>query len=147
MELSDGDIPGSNGIMAQNLYHLGTYLYREDYIESARQMVRNILPTMKEQPIYYSNWAMLILQLDQPLYEVAIVGNHWIDIRNEFDSFYLPNVIYLGGPSEGSLELLTNKLVENQTTIYVCENKTCRLPVRETQKALELMDARLNTNH
>jgi uncharacterized protein YyaL (SSP411 family) len=147
MELSDGDIPGSNGIMAQNLYYLGTYLYREDYIESARQMVRNILPTMEEQPIFYSNWAMLILQLDQPLYEVAIVGSHWIDIRNQFDSFYLPNVIYLGGPSEGSLELLTNKLVENQTTIYVCENKTCRLPVRETQKALELMDARLNTNH
>ncbi|GJM30400.1 MAG: thioredoxin [Cyclobacteriaceae bacterium] len=143
MELSDGDIPGSNGIMAQNLYYLGTYLYQEDHIEIARQMVHNILPTMEQQPIFYSNWAMLLLQLDQPLYEVAIVGDQWMDRRNEFDAFYLPNVIYLGGPSEGGLELLANKLVENQTTIYVCENKSCRLPVKETQKALELMDQEL----
>lgn len=142
-ELSDGDIPGSNGIMAQNLYYLGTYLYQENYLNIARQMLSNILPTMEEQPIFYSNWAILMLQLDQPLYEVAIVGNQWRERQKEFDDFYLPNVIYLGGATEGSLELLANKLVEDQTTIYVCENKSCRMPVQETSKALQLMDPEL----
>jgi uncharacterized protein YyaL (SSP411 family) len=143
MELSDGDIPGSNGIMAQNLYYLGTYLYKEDYLNIARQMLVNILPTMEDQPIFYSNWAILMLQLNQPLYEVAIVGEQWRERQSEFDDFYLPNVIYLGGQGEGSLELLANKLVADQTTIYVCENKSCRLPVQETTRALQLMDPEL----
>jgi len=140
MELSDGAVPSSNSSMAQNLYFLGTYLYKDEYLEMAKQMLSNIHPTMSQQPIFYSNWATLMMQLNQPLYEVAIVGDQWKSLRSEFDSYYLPNVIYLGGPMEGNLELLANKLVEGQTTIYVCENKSCRLPVKETNKALELMD-------
>jgi len=143
MELSDGAIPSSNSSMAQNLYLLGTYLYKNEYLDMARQMMNNILPSMSTQPVFYSNWAISMIQLNQPLYEVAIVGNQWKDRQSEFDSFYLPNVIYLGGKSEGNLELLANKLVEGQTTIYVCENKSCRLPVKETNKALELMDQEL----
>lgn len=143
MELSDGDIPGSNSIMAQNLFYLGTYLYKEDYIDKAKQMLSNILSTMQQQPIFYSNWAMLMLQIGEPLYEVAIMGDQWRARQSEFDAYYLPNVIYLGGTNEGNLELLANKLVEDQTTIYVCENKTCRLPVQNTNKALELMDPEL----
>jgi uncharacterized protein YyaL (SSP411 family) len=84
-----------------------------------------------------------MLQLNQPLYEVAIVGEQWRERQSEFDDFYLPNVIYLGGQGEGSLELLANKLVADQTTIYVCENKSCRLPVQETTRALQLMDPEL----
>ena len=143
MELSDGDIPSSNSSMAQNLYFLGTYLYQEEYLTIAKQMLANILNTMQEQPIFYSNWAMLMLQINQPLYEVAIMGEQWRARQQEFDAYYLPNVVFLGGPVEGDLELLANKLVEDQTTIYVCENKTCRLPVQETNKALGLMDPQL----
>ncbi len=143
MELSDNVIPSSNSSMAQNLYFLGTYLYKNEYLEMAKQMHSNIHPTMSQQPIFYTNWATLMIQLNQPLYEVAIVGDQWKDRQSEFDSYYLPNVIYLGGKSEGNLELLANKLVEGETTIYVCENKSCRLPVRETSKALELMDPEL----
>ena len=86
---------------------------------------------------------MLMLQIGEPLYEVAIMGDQWRARQSEFDAYYLPNVIYLGGTNEGNLELLANKLVEDQTTIYVCENKTCRLPVQNTNKALELMDPEL----
>lgn len=140
MELSDNVIPSSNSSMAHNLYLLGTYLYKNEYLDMARQMISNILPNMSQQPIFYSNWAALMMQLNQPLYEVAIVGDQWRELQSEFDSYYLPNAIYLGGKSEGTLELLANKLVEGQTTIYVCENKSCRLPVKETNKALKLMD-------
>ncbi len=143
MELSDGAISSSNSTMARNLYLLGTYLYEENYLEIARQMVLNIQPTLAEQPIFYSNWLILMQQMTQPLYEVAIVGEDWEQRRNEFDRYYLPNVAYLGGSREGSLELLENKLVEGRTTIYVCENKSCRLPVTETDKALNLMEPRL----
>ena len=143
MELSDAEIPSSNSSMAQNLYLLGTYLYNTEYLDIGKQMLGNILPLMSDQPIFYSNWAVSLIQVNQPLYEVAIVGDQWKERQSEFDSFYLPNIVYLGGTAEGSLELLANKLVDGQTTIYVCENKSCRLPVRETNQALKLMDQEL----
>ncbi len=142
-DISDGDFPSSNSSMAKNLYFLGTYLYKEKYLEMATQMIVNIHPTMNQHPMFYSNWASLMMQLNQPLYEVAIVGDQWKALQSDFDAYYLPNVIYLGGSSEGNLELLANKLVEGQTTIYVCENKSCRLPVTETAKALKLMSPKL----
>ena len=142
-ELSNSIMPSSNSAMAHNLYYLGTYLYQKKYLEMASQMLVNILPTMQDEPIYYSDWAMLMLQQNHPLYEVAIMGAQWRERQQEFDQYYLPNVIYLGGTSEGGLELLANKLVADQTTIYVCENKSCRLPVQETVKALQLMDPAL----
>jgi len=49
----------------------------------------------------------------------------------------LPDVIFMGGNTEGSLPLLEDKLIENKTTIYVCENKTCQLPVEEVALALK----------
>jgi uncharacterized protein YyaL (SSP411 family) len=72
-----------------------------------------------------------------PLYEVAIVGDLYKDKRREWDQHYLPNVILMGGPSEGTLDLLQDKLVRGQTTIYVCSNKVCRFPVTEVPKAVQ----------
>jgi hypothetical protein len=45
----------------------------------------------------------------------------------------------LGGETEGSLELLKDKLQDGATYIYVCQNKVCKLPVEEVDRALELM--------
>jgi len=49
---------------------------------------------------------------------------------------FLPNIILFGGKSEGSLEVLKDRFVLGKTLIYVCENRTCQLPVEETKKAL-----------
>ena len=43
----------------------------------------------------------------------------------------------MGGKSEGSLELLSNKLIECQTNIYVCQHKSCKNPVTNIKDALK----------
>jgi uncharacterized protein YyaL (SSP411 family) len=55
------------------------------------------------------------------------------------DRNYLPDAIFLGGKNEGTLKLLENKLVSGQTTIYVCVDKTCKIPVTESEDALRQM--------
>ena len=70
-------------------------------------------------------------------YEVAIVGKECNVKRKELDKHYVPNVIVLGGINEGTLQLLENKLIEGQTTIYVCRNKVCSCPVTKMQEALK----------
>ena len=65
------------------------------------------------------------------------MGSNWQQKLSEFHQHYLPDVIYMGGDKEGALPLLENKLIDKKTTIYVCENKTCQLPVEEVALALK----------
>ncbi len=139
--MSDNVIPASNSIMARNLYHLGLYFYDKEYTSKASKMLNTIVDKLQtiRQPTFYSNWCILYQQFVNEPYEVAIVGTDFRAKRVQLDQQYLPNVLLLGGVNEGSLELLKNKFVADQTTIYVCRNKTCKLPVTEVEKALPLM--------
>lgn len=77
----------------------------------------------------------------EPTFEVAILGADAGAKREEMSQEYLPNVLFLGGADEGQLELLTNKLNPGETTIYVCLEKVCQLPVSESAKALSQIRA------
>ena len=139
IEVTDNVIPSSNSEMAHNLYRLGLYFYNKDYTDKALQMLANVEKNVADNPAYFSNWAKLMLAVIQPPYEVAIMGKDFEKKRQELDQYYLPNVLLMGGKSEGNLELLKDKLVPQQTTIYVCQNKACKRPVTESQAALKLL--------
>jgi len=141
-EIADNVIPASNSSFARVLHKLGLYLYDIDKIDRAKSMMHNVAPSVisAEQPNFYSNWCQLYHELVRPPYEVAIVGDNSKTIRDELMKSYIPHAILLGGTSEGKLELLKDKLMEDETMIYVCQNKTCKLPVMEVDKALKLMD-------
>ena len=91
------------------------------------------------QPGFYANWCSLYLSMVKPPYEVAIIGDNYGPIHKTIMSKYLPDALLLGGKDEGSLQLLENKKVDGETMIYVCQNKVCKLPVQEADKALSLM--------
>ncbi len=137
METSDNVIPASNSEMARNLYRLGHYFYNDDYLEKARQMLRNVVDNVHQNIFYFSNWGILESCFIQEMDEVAILGDSSIAFRQSLDDHYLPFVLYSGGTGSGSLELLKDKLVPGQTTIYVCREKTCKLPVRNISEAMD----------
>ena len=85
----------------------------------------------------YSNWAMLLLNIIQPFYELAIVGKAVDEKRKILNNYYLPNMIFAGSANESSLPLLKNRYVKNETFIYVCSNKACKKPVSEVAEALK----------
>jgi uncharacterized protein YyaL (SSP411 family) len=137
MELSDNVIPSSNSEMAKNLFLLGHFLGKDDYISKAKQMLINVEADVQRSIYFYANWGTLQALFTSPLYEVAIMGDKFAGKRKEFDEHYLPNAIFLGSKTESSLALLENKLIAGQTTIYVCRDKSCELPVLETGEALK----------
>ncbi|MEZ5043737.1 MAG: thioredoxin domain-containing protein [Saprospiraceae bacterium] len=138
-EIADNVIPSSNSAMARALFSLGTFLYQETYQQMARQMMANLGPTIlpSEQPSFYSNWLKLYQAIAKPPYEVAIVGPAAANLSRELMQHYLPNSIFLGGTTEGTLELLQDKLVAGETYIYVCQNKVCKFPVQTVEEALK----------
>lgn len=141
-ELSDNVIPASNSIMARNLFALGTYFYDIEYLEKSEQMLKNMLPQFADspQPNFYSNWCQLYIDYLQAPYEIAIIGKDAERLRKELSTHYLGNAMILGGTTEGSLTLLKDKLDEEETRIYVCQNKVCKYPVTTVEEALKLME-------
>lgn len=136
MELSDNVIPSSNSEMAKNLFLLGHFLNKDEYISKAKQMLINVEADVQRNIYFYANWGMLQALFTSPLYEVAIMGDDFKNWRQQFDEHYLPTVILLGANAASKLALLEDKLVQGQTMIYVCRDKTCELPVGEVEEAL-----------
>ena len=136
MEIADNVIPSSNSEMAMNLYLLGKYFDNESYTLKAREMLNSVQKDLPGNIYYYSNWGILGIHFIHPLHEVAIVGEDWDSIRKTIDNSYLPDAIFLGGRDEGTLSLLKNKLVPGKTTIYVCVDRACKIPVNTAEEAL-----------
>ena len=139
MELSDNVIPSSNSTMAKNLYLLGHYFYKNNYIEMAEMMLSNVKQNALDSGVYCANWDILMAWFAVNPFEVAIVGENYEAKRKEFEAFYLPNVILSGGVKEGNLPLLKGKFQNDKTTLYVCRNNVCQQPVYEVSEALELL--------
>ena len=80
-----------------------------------------------------------MLSIAKPPFEVAIVGKDYAPLLSEMQMKYQPDALYLGGASEGTLPLLENKLQDPETLIYVCQNKVCKMPTPEVEKAYEFL--------
>jgi len=137
MEISDNVIPSSNSEMAKNLFILGHYFYKDDYIEMARKMQENVRHHALNGGIYYANWDILLCWFARNPHEVTILGKKSEAKRKEFEVHYLPDVFLSGGEKEGDLPVLQGKLIEGETTIYVCQNNTCQRPVNEVNEAIK----------
>jgi uncharacterized protein YyaL (SSP411 family) len=140
MEVSDNVIPSSNSQMALNLYLLGEFFYNEDYTKKSLHMLNNVKDDVGRHGPYFANWGLLLIYFTYPPAEVAIVGDDWAAKRKELDRRFLPLMLLMGGKTEGKLPLLEDKLVKGRTTIYVCRNRACRLPVTDTEAALKQLE-------
>lgn len=137
-EIMDNVIPSSNSAMAHNLFKLGYLFDHAFYHEISDQMLRNVHPHIKTYGSGYSNWASLLLTRIFGVYEIAITGVEAELKRQELEKYYIPNKILLGGTS-GTLPLLHDKW-DAETKIYVCQNRTCSLPVTNVTEAIKQID-------
>jgi hypothetical protein len=140
MEVSDNVTPASNSVMACNLYLIGHYLDKKDWIDRSRQMLLNVSDQLKEGGPYYAKWASLHAWMAYGHYDVAIVGEQAVEKYRKMEDKYHPNVFYLGSKEESSLPLLQDKYQEGRTVIYVCQNKVCKFPVEKVGKARGLIE-------
>jgi uncharacterized protein YyaL (SSP411 family) len=135
-ETNDNVIPASNSIMANNLFILGHYFDRSDFLSHSDKMLNNIVNSMSTYGPSYSNWGMLLLKHTKPYYELAITGKDYKEKFTELSTYYFPNILKLGAKKESQLPLLDGKMNKG-TFIYVCENKTCQMPVENTSEAIK----------
>ncbi|WP_338766087.1 thioredoxin domain-containing protein [Bernardetia sp. ABR2-2B] len=142
-EIFDNVISSSNSVMATNLYFLGVILGNNSYKQTSKEMLGKVALLIAAEPRHVSNWGSLFTYFLTPTPEVVIVGENYKETIKEISSFYIPNKIIVAVKSEeegkkSALPLLEMRLVmNNQTTIYVCKNKMCQLPVNSVEEALK----------
>jgi uncharacterized protein YyaL (SSP411 family) len=129
-EIFDNVIPASNSAMAKNLHKLGLLLDMPDYTKIADNMLGITKKVILSDSQYMSNWASLATYRAQSTAEIAIVGPEAETFRRELEQYYYPNKVVAGTFVESWLPLLENRgVVGGKTTIYICYNKACKLPV------------------
>lgn len=146
IDTDDNVIPSSNSIMANNLFKLGHFFANKKYTNTAKQMLHNVKNKAIEYGAGASNWSILYSNLLGDFYEVAIVGKDAKQKLKEINAAYIPNKLIVGSTNESNLPLLAYKYNENETTIYVCIDGACQLPVTETNKALKQINIKLIPN-
>jgi uncharacterized protein YyaL (SSP411 family) len=135
-ETSDNVIPASNSAMAIVLHALGHIMADEEYVKMSNMMFCVIKGAMNNYPQGYTNWGILMLHQYCNFYEVAIAGKQAPMFRDKLNTIYLPNKVLIGAETKSNLEILKPKLIGERTLIYVCENKTCKMPVSSAPEAV-----------
>jgi uncharacterized protein YyaL (SSP411 family) len=135
-ELFDNVIPSSNSVMAHNLLRLGRHLENTDYQALAATMLTPLRALAAKEPQHLANWASLYAALLRPGAEVAIVGPQAEKWRQQLAQHFLPHDVLTGALQANELPLLQGRGSSAETTIYVCRDRTCQLPVHSVPEAL-----------
>ncbi|HZX75051.1 MAG TPA: thioredoxin domain-containing protein, partial [Cyclobacteriaceae bacterium] len=136
-EIFDNVIPSSNSVMARNLYHLGIISDHGEWKEIATTMIAKLASMAESEPSYMSHWGILFAEITKGIAEVVIVGKDAEKLRKELHTRYFPFTMTLGAVEKSALPLFEGREAKDgQTKIYVCFNKTCKLPVTRIEDAI-----------
>jgi uncharacterized protein len=141
-EIFDNVVPASNSMMAHNLHLLGLLHDHSDYVALSDLMLSKLKKNLLTDSQWAMNWAALATLKATPTAEIVIVGPEHEAFRAELESRYYPNKIIVGAAAnhDSKLPLLQDRTAINgQTTIYVCFNKTCQLPVFSVEKVWAML--------
>lgn len=134
VDVIDNVMPSGNSVMAKNLFILGKYLYKEDYINRSRVMLSRVSGMLLKGGIHTANWSTLLYWFKKNFYVISIIGHKFKTIRDELNSQFLPNALLAGAKRESKWEMFRGKEMSNKTPIYICRDNSCLEPVFSTEE-------------
>lgn len=142
-ETEDNVIPSANGLMARNLFHLARALGKNEWEEKARAMTELVISQAESYPESYTEWAQCALDIHGPFREVALVGDAGSQLAFEMGASFNPNSILLSSNKASNASPFENRFIPGETFIYVCEDRSCQLPVQSVEKALSSIPVKI----
>lgn len=134
-EVEDNVIPAANSVMANVLFKLSIYFENSYFEKISQQMLQHIIPTI-DYPSAFSNWLNLLLNFSEEQKEIAICGEKASEFGAKINQHYFPNATIAGSKKVSKLPFLENRFVENETLLYLCQNRTCQKPTDNLEEIL-----------
>ena len=137
ISLDDGVIPSPNSIIAEQLFNIGHIIFDDEYLNLSNKMVSSVQDIIDGNINSYSVWANNILNRVEPFFEIAVIGPNAKSITDDITNYFTPNTIVVQSKTESDIPLFIDRYFEDETYIYVCQNKTCQRPETKINLALE----------
>jgi len=137
ISLDDGVIPSPNSIIAEQLFNIGHIIFDDEYLNLSDKMVSSVQDIIDGNINSYSVWANNILNRVEPFFEIAVIGPNAKSITDDITNYFTPNTIVVQSKIESEIPLFIDRYFEDETYIYVCQNKTCQRPETKINLALE----------
>lgn len=138
-EIDDNVVPASNSMMLHALKALHLYTGKPFYRKITDRMLEQVAEKFQANPIYHSNWGLAMLMEVFAAPEIVICGENSISNFLELNTEYYPSAFWANSLSENELSIFNHRYNPQNTTIYVCRNNTCKLPVTEVKMAAKIL--------
>lgn len=149
-DIYDGATPSGNSIALLNLLRLGRITGNPSYEALADNLIKTFSGTILQYPSGYTQFMCALDFALGPTKEIIVAGeregNDTKDILREIRSRFLPNKVLLLHPSNGifieEIAPYTKELIpiEGRSTVYMCENYSCKKPVSDKNAVIQLLE-------
>ncbi|MFN8254420.1 MAG: thioredoxin domain-containing protein [Bacteroidales bacterium] len=140
MEIPDNVIPGSNSVMANNLYQLSYYFRKQEFKEISLKMAASILESYQQSAAYYSNWGILLSNLIEEPAEIIVTGPDSYKIALEIANTSKSEFMVAASDKKTNLPVFDGKSINHQNLIYVCRQQVCFQPVNTVEEAIQILN-------
>ncbi|GAB4072994.1 thioredoxin domain-containing protein [Barrientosiimonas marina] len=136
----DDALPSGNGVAAMMLATMGFLTGNTAYLDKLDSMYYTFYDALKRVPDGGIHFVQSLLLLDNPTKEAVVLG----DIQDAFianlQQTFLPDVTLLASADPQQLAqaapfVADYQQIEQQLTVYVCENFACHEPTTDPEKA------------
>ena len=135
--IDDGVIPSPNSIISEQLFNIGHIIFDDYYLDLSNKMVSSVVDIIDQNINAYSVWSNNILNRTELFYEIAIIGPNSQSVTDEILSNFTPNTLVVQSNIDSDIPLFVDRFFDNETYIYVCQNKVCQRPETSIKLALD----------
>jgi uncharacterized protein YyaL (SSP411 family) len=137
LDLKDDVIPSANSIFGHCLQALSYYFSNDNYENMVNEMLNLVQQKFAKNTSSYTNWMQLSLNKIQGVKQIVMVGNEAENFMQTLQQNYLPNTLFAIAKQNSNIPLLKNKAsIKVRTAIYICNDKTCGMPVFDVNDVL-----------
>jgi uncharacterized protein len=147
----DGSTPSGNSAAVMALLRLHPYLQDERYMAEAEKTLRLFAPFMEKQPFAFSHMLEAADLFQRGPTEIVIIADRgstqMFEWLQRLGRMYVPNrAIFAVEPNQANDALLPEAAagktqVNGQITAYVCQERTCSLPITSLAELEANLDA------
>jgi hypothetical protein len=139
-EVYDGAQPSGNAVMAENMHRLGLYFDKSEWREKTSVMISSLGNAVVRYPTSFGVWACLLIELTVGTTEIAIISEEPHAVLRQALKEYIPHkIIMSGSDGSNSFPLLSGKEKTDQTSIFLCQNYSCEIPVSSVDALIALI--------
>ena len=153
-EIYDGAYPSGNSIAALVLLKLYHITLDSSWVKKGEDLFKAFSYEINSRPFAFSQ-CLIAYQFMQPsTYEIVIAQykDELIDdLLSKINKLFIPNKVIIVKKDETNSDLIKlspfieeQKPIDNKTTIYVCQNHVCKMPVFEAEEVIKILEQEPN---